>query len=164
MVRNRQAKHEVKTELESLARQLFTKHNLVGWTFGYDNAKRRLGVCKHRTKQIGMSNNYIEILPKEKLIDTLLHEMAHAIVGKNHGHDYVWRQKAIELGCDGQRCYSGEEKVVGKYTVTCPNCGNSHPRHKKTARSGQTACAKCCNEHNGGKYSSEYVFEWKQNY
>ena len=38
--------------------------------------------------------------------DTLLHEIAHALVGRRHHHDAVWRAKAREIGCTGQRCHS----------------------------------------------------------
>ena len=58
--------------------------------------------------------------------NTILHEIAHALVGRGHGHDYVWRSKALEIGCDGERCHSHEkdiENVRYKYLATCPICG-----------------------------------------
>jgi hypothetical protein len=37
--------------------------------------------------------------------NTILHEIAHAIVGENHGHRQVWQEKAIELGVKFRRNY-----------------------------------------------------------
>lgn len=34
-------------------------------------------------------------------MDTVAHEVAHALVGPAHGHDAVWRRKAVELGGSG---------------------------------------------------------------
>jgi SNF2 family DNA or RNA helicase len=35
-----------------------------------------------------------------ELINTIRHEVAHAIVGPGHGHNEVWADKAREIGCD----------------------------------------------------------------
>jgi len=34
----------------------------------------------------------------ELVRDTLLHEIAHALVGTAHGHDEVWKAKCLEIG------------------------------------------------------------------
>jgi hypothetical protein len=62
-------------ELETIASQEMTKYELPGWTFGLTNAKRRLGVCKYRTKRIEISEYYAQHSPRESILDTLLHEM-----------------------------------------------------------------------------------------
>ncbi len=38
----------------------------------------------------------------EEVKNTLLHEIAHALVGPGHRHNRVWRQKAREIGCDAK--------------------------------------------------------------
>ena len=151
-----------KAEVRQLALDLMAKHGLTDWNFQFDNAKTRLGVCRYRTKTIGLSQNYISLRPIEETKNTILHEIAHALVGAGHGHDWRWKRKAREIGCNAERCYKGEAKVEGKYKLTCPNCGGFHYRHKKTNK--QTACGKCCNAYNNGKFSSKYVFVWENNY
>lgn len=37
--------------------------------------------------------------------DTVLHEIAHILRGEN-GHDWLWRNIAISIGCNGNRCHS----------------------------------------------------------
>jgi hypothetical protein len=47
------------------------------------------------------------IMDHQELIrDTILHEVAHALVGENHNHDEAWRAKAIELGATGETLVS----------------------------------------------------------
>lgn len=36
--------------------------------------------------------------------DTILHEIAHALVGPNHCHDLVWKAKCLEIGATPRRC------------------------------------------------------------
>ena len=54
----------------------------------------------------------------EEIDDTLLHEIAHALVGKAHGHDQVWQAKAVALGCSGKRCHD-VQFTPPCYIVTC---------------------------------------------
>lgn len=41
----------------------------------------------------------------EEIENTILHEIAHAIVGVGHGHRLKWQEKAIELGVTWKRIY-----------------------------------------------------------
>ena len=50
-------------------------------------------------KKISFSRNFIKNSSKEDIQDTILHEIAHAIVGPKHGHDKVWKAMASKLGC-----------------------------------------------------------------
>ena len=132
---------------EKLALNLMRQHNLtnIGWRCEFDNAKRRFGCCNHRTKIISLSRELVKLNDEAKIENTILHEIAHALVGRNHGHDNVWRQKAIEIGCDGNRCYSTDNTniVVGKYKATCPKCNHVHHKHRKPKN--QSSCGKCSN-------------------
>lgn len=96
-------------------------HKLVGWNLVFDHAKRRLGVCKHRRKQIGISS-YMLADPEtseQNVKNTLIHEIAHALVGKKHGHDAVWKAKAVSIGCDGSRCGRSFESTPKPYVIRC---------------------------------------------
>ena len=39
----------------------------------------------------------------EEVRDTILHEVAHALVGPGHGHDTVWKATAAQVGARPQR-------------------------------------------------------------
>jgi len=141
-----------------VAIELLAKHELLskGWTFQFDNSKRRLGCCKHKIKTITFSKNYQPLVDVEEFTDTMLHEIAHALVGHGHGHDLVWKRKAIEIGCNGKRLYKGEAKVQGKYMATCHKCGNVSYLHRKNRTNH--SCGKC----SGGKYNPEFLLTFKE--
>ena len=40
----------------------------------------------------------------DQVRDTILHEIAHALVGPGHGHDAVWKRKCREVGARPERC------------------------------------------------------------
>lgn len=121
------------SDAKSLAEALMQQHGLVGWRFEFDRAKRRFGCCHYTTKTISLSWELVQLNDESRVKNTILHEIAHALVGHRHGHDSVWRRKAREIGCDGNRCYSRNdtEIVKGKYKAVCPQCGYVHHRHRK---------------------------------
>lgn len=116
---------------------------LDDWTFKYDNAKRRSGVCNYAKKQIGLSRHYVasENARKENILNTILHEIAHVLAGPKAKHGPKWVAKAREIGCDAQRCTRvmfGPEK---KWTVKCDNGCFEIGRHRRP--SVTSICVKC---------------------
>jgi predicted SprT family Zn-dependent metalloprotease len=93
---------------------------LTQWDFQFDNASRRAGCCNFQKKTISLSYEYARFASDEHVEDALLHEISHAIVGKKHNHDAVWRAKALELGCSGERCHD-LQFTPPRYIVTCEN-------------------------------------------
>ena len=145
-----------KQEAQREATALLIQHHLSHWNFKFDAAKRRLGVCRHQSRTIGLSVAYLSLATKNEIKDVILHEIAHALVGKGHGHDNVWRNKLIEIGGDGQRLYKGTARVKAKFYGTCPNCGRQIEKHRRT----KIACGTCCTKYNQGKFNKEYLFVW----
>lgn len=147
-----------------IADEHFKKFNLNDWSFGFNNNKRRFGVCKGNKKRIEISACLTERNEEIYFLDTLLHEIAHALVGTMHKHNQVWRMKAIEIGCCGDRtCSDMIAKPEGRYKYECPNCHNVINQYRRTKPNRQMACKKCCDKFNGGKWKKEYVlFEVKK--
>ena len=157
-------------EVTQLAHDLMSKHGLIqqGWSFKFDNARRRVGVCKYHTKTIGLSKTYLPHMKKSAIKDTILHEIAHALVGDRHRHNHVWRRKAREIGCNGKKCLNPSKELYAgaidkmakqaKYTLKCPNCDEQSPMHRKPKRSH--SCGTCGN----GVYNPKYKLELIQNY
>lgn len=85
-----------------LLRSELNKHGLQSWSVRLNqNADSRfLGLCSYKDKCIILSAHHIDIHPDPDVINTIKHEVAHALVGPNHGHDDVWATKARECGCD----------------------------------------------------------------
>jgi predicted SprT family Zn-dependent metalloprotease len=140
-----------------LANELMNEHGLYqkGWRFGFDSAKRRFGCCNHTHKRISLSRSLASINTEARVRNTILHEIAHALVGSGHGHDNVWRQKAIEIGCDGERCYNTDDVNTpsAPYTAYCDGCGTEYKRHRMPKHN--TSCGKCSN-----KYDERYKLKF----
>lgn len=121
------------------ATQLMQKHGLVGWRVKLDNARRRAGQCDYNTNVISLSRLYVRNADNSHIRDTILHEIAHALVGPYHGHDAVWRQKAREIGCTASRCHTLNFSRA-RWQMKCPNGCFSIERHRR--KSG-LICTKC---------------------
>lgn len=59
-----------------------------------------LGLCVHKDKSIILNAFHIDIHPYAEVVNTIKHEVAHAIVGPGHSHNETWADKAREIGCD----------------------------------------------------------------
>jgi len=148
-----------------LARQLMDQHGLSHIPFQFDRSKRRLGRIRWKNgicQYISLSK-YITVLNEEKVIrNTILHECAHALVGYGNGHNSVWRQKAIEIGCNPKRCYLPSEikTPISKYTVNCMKCGKNF---QASRRRKNAACRSCCKQFNNGRYSNKFLVVFEEN-
>lgn len=138
---------------EILAKELFQVHGLLDWTLVFDNAKRRLGQTSYQNKKISLSKSLTILNPEEQVKDTILHEIAHALVGSRHGHDNVWREKAISIGCNGERTTSSIVKVPAKYTITCTLCNSSWQAHRLFMRRIELGWHKQCGRVSQGRLS-----------
>lgn len=128
-------------EAAGLGRRLLDEHGLGGWTVVFDGAKRRAGVCRHAHREIGLSAPLTALHPEAEVRDTLLHEIAHALVGPQHGHDEVWRATALRIGGTGQRCTDPQlPGVAGDWVGSCP-AGHRVTRHRRPSRPG--SCVTC---------------------
>lgn len=125
----------------AMGRELLDRHGLSNWSIELDRAKTRAGSCRARTRTITLSRYLTGLHSEADVRDTVLHEIAHALVGVRHGHDAVWRAKAIEIGCSGDRCLSSDApRVDGPWAGTCPR-GHVVTRHRRPTRVG--LCARC---------------------
>ena len=142
-------------EAKNLAIQLMQEHGLIqkGWKFQFNERKVSAGLCKFSTKTVFLSIPFIQIRTAEKTKDTILHEIAHALVGRENGHNHIWQAKAKEIGCNGERCFN-DAVVEGKYKAVCPN-GHIHYLHRKPKL--RRSCGKCCKA-----FNPEFILEFKK--
>lgn len=147
-------------EALTLAKSLMDQHGLTGWRFEFDRATRRFGVTKYGRRTIGLSKALTELNGAAEVKNTILHEIAHAKVGPGYGHGGIWRDMARSIGCDAKRCYGlAVIKPAHKYIGTCPKCGFQTARNRRT----NSACSKCCNQYNGGRFTFDFLFTWARN-
>ena len=65
------------------ARALLAYHQLSLWSFHFDNSRKRAGCCQYGTQVISLSYEFAKYAPEEEILDTILHEIAHALVGES---------------------------------------------------------------------------------
>jgi predicted SprT family Zn-dependent metalloprotease len=113
--------------LKATAARELARHGLRDWTFGLSTARRRLGVCKYREKRIEIAAYYARHSPEATVLDTLLHEIAHALAGPAAGHGPAWKALAARLGAVPRSCESSGQAVVepGDWRATCPACART---------------------------------------
>ncbi|MCD4689695.1 MAG: SprT-like domain-containing protein [Desulfuromonadaceae bacterium] len=108
------------TAIQKQADHLLREHGLADWSFDFDHATRRAGCCDYRRKRISLALQFSRRASEAEIADTLLHEISHALVGKKHNHDKVWRAKAQELGSSGERCHDSRF-CPPRYIIACRN-------------------------------------------
>ena len=131
-----------------LAVRLLAEHGLVGWEFGFNSNVRRAGVCRYLTRsrpgRIELSRHFVEQNPESEVLDTILHELAHALVGPGHGHDAVWAAKCVDLGARPERCYGEHVRMPkGRWRASCPSCRREYDRHRRPGRRTGWYCRPC---------------------
>ena len=147
---------EVSYEVIELANRLFQKHGLVNYSFGFDRAVRRAGLCNYTQRRITLSKHFVANAEMDGIEQVLLHEIAHALAGQSAGHGKTWRAKATELGYRHEKL-SGEavSKSVAKWVGVCPG-NHSHYRMRKPTR--MLSCKHCA-----PVFSRRYLISWTTN-
>ena len=88
-------------------------------------------------KEIGISKKLTQINEISESEDTVLHELAHALVGSGHGHNAVWKQMCVKIGAKPESCYKDEDhggkvkSVKPKYIVVNKDTGEIYCRYHR---------------------------------
>lgn len=133
------------TEAQKLAIALMGQHQLTGWSFKFDHARRRFGACREKQKLITLSRPLTLLNSESQVRDTILHEIAHALVPRD-GHGEKWKAMCRQIGAKPERCYTDTEVVSpsrrpARYRIGCTHCGWWTDRRRLTAR--KLLCVKC---------------------
>lgn len=125
----------------ALARKLLNTHGLHFWEFKFNRQKRNLGLCHFPTEthsgQISLSKHFIELNSDEKIRETLLHEVAHALSWERYrhtGHGKIWKEIAREIGCKPERCCNDTDLIMPEirhHTVYLAHCSLCNRNFKK---------------------------------
>jgi predicted SprT family Zn-dependent metalloprotease len=123
------------------ANALISLHLDDSWSFGFDNAKTRAGLCNYTARRITVSRYLAARFEDDDIHQVLLHEVAHAVAGTRAGHGAKWKSVAKELGYEGKRLHDGPiADELAPWVGTCP-AGHVHYRYRRPARS--LACGTC---------------------
>ena len=119
-------------EIMKLGKQMLLKHKLDDWTFKLNNAKRCFGTCNYKNKTIYISRIIAKLNSEDEVKDTILHEIAHILAGKQ-GHNHIWKEQCLKIGANPKRdC--GKEIILprGKYEAVCKKCSTIYKRFRKS--------------------------------
>ena len=134
--------------MDALGRELLGEPlQARGWTFGFDRARRRLGVCRIAERRITLSAALAASLPAAEVEDTVRHEIAHAVDADRRGrsaHDATWKALARACGAAPERTFRGDlpdDADAAPYRAVCPSCGAAHGLHRQPVRARR--CRAC---------------------
>ncbi len=138
-----------------LAVELIDAHGLAPrWKFAFDRAIRRFGNCDYTRRRITLSAPLTLLNDEEKVKDTILHEIAHALAPKGVGHGPAWKAIAESIGCTPLRCYGNEVRMPGqKFVGVCPTCSTTISRSRRK----RLSCGKC-----DRKFNPRHLFVWSK--
>ena len=134
---------------------LIRMHLDESWTFAFDHAKTRAGLCNFTAKRISLSRHIALRSDDDDVHQTLLHEVAHAIAGSDAAHGPKWKRIARELGYVGGRTHDGEiAHELAPWLGVCP-AGHEHAKFRRPSR--ETSCAKCSRS-----FSRSHLIVWRK--
>ena len=91
------------TEIKTFAEANIKEHLSADWTFVFNNRKTAFGVCNYRDHTIALSKVSADNETDDAVEQTILHEIAHAMCGRGHGHGATWKQTARAIGVRNPR-------------------------------------------------------------
>lgn len=125
------------------------------WSFAFDRAKRRAGLCDYTAQRISISRYLAERWSDDETHQILLHEVAHALAGSQAGHGHEWKRIAADLGYVGGRTHDGEiAHELAPWVGTCP-AGHEHVRFRRPTR--VSSCASCARG-----FSRAHLISWQR--
>lgn len=146
----------------ALARHLMRENGLFEWHFDWDRSQKRYGCCHYGPKKITMSHHLVLHRTRERVRNTILHEIAHALT-PGTGHGKAWRAMALKLGCDGKRCSEVRPATAPKapYALYCKDCGQKLKEgFRRTSMANKSH--RNCPQHRPFIYGTTSLY-WKAN-
>ena len=132
-------------KVKKLAEYSFHKYNLEEWKFKINKGKVLLGYCNAKNKTISLSKHFLNYNDFFLIKMIFFHELAHAIVGCENGHNKVWQRMSEKLGGSTTRMLRHPNLIMPlhKYTAKCKKCGLEYNKYNKPFKNYVYICKKC---------------------
>lgn len=138
------------------AHELIRMHLDARWTFAFDHAKKRAGLCNYTEHRISVSRYLAQRHAEDDVHQTLLHEVAHAMAGHAEGHGAEWQRIARELGYTGGATHRGEVAAeFARWSGRCPN-GHEFLRFRRPSTRA-ASCARCSRT-----FDRRFLITWRE--
>lgn len=126
-----------------------------GWTITFADSKKWAGICVENMKTIVLSQRFVNspLIYGDDILDTILHELAHAIAGSENGHNNTWKLICYAIGCSADvKCKFFCSPMDFKYTISCGGgCVYYRDRLNKSYWSQKTCC------HHNSNFNITYI-------
>lgn len=145
-----------KTLAHRMARTLMDDHGLTNIPFEWSRGKRTMGTTVFKAGEvvkITLSHIYTDLLTEAEVKDTVLHEIAHALVGIEAGHGYMWKAKCREIGARPNACNTTSASPPKEWSSRCANGHEGHGQHRAPLR--VRSCAQCFSG-----WNPDYIMTW----
>jgi predicted SprT family Zn-dependent metalloprotease len=109
----------------ALTLNLLGEHRLLeqGWRVKLARGSGRLGSCYYNKKLIKLARHHVLNGTEAEIIDTIRHEVAHALAGPLAKHGPEWKRWAIRLGCRPRsHAHNITYQMPYKFILHCPVC------------------------------------------
>lgn len=130
------------SKILELANKYRQMHGLRDWTMVVNNRLRTTaGQCRTNRRLIELSGHVMREWDTADVIDTILHEIAHALTPKDRGHGAEWQAKCVEIGAKPDRTYSKDLPVSKRFEGKCSQCDFTVERARRLAGAMCPRCA-----------------------
>ncbi len=130
-------------DARTTAFRLLATHGLHGWTFRFNRSRVNMGLCRYGLRIIELSTHFVERNPPDLVRDTLLHEIAHGLAGKEAGHGPAWKAACLWVGARPERLSFEADMPEGRWQARCGCCGLLHHKHRRPKRMIGWFCCRC---------------------
>lgn len=121
-----------------LGKALLVQWGLSDWSVVIDHStrSRRLGYCSFGIREIGLSSWYVDHNTPEVVVETVKHEIAHALAWikfGDTGHGAGWRRMCVEVGCTVSRTKDDDAftRPPTRFRAVCPACKDVFLRNNR---------------------------------
>ena len=111
------------------------------WSFAFDRAKMRAGLCDFKRKRISVSRYLTARYTDDQVRQILLHEIAHALAGSRAGHGPKWKDIARSIGYDGKRTHEGS--LAADLAPIVGYCPDGHEFFRFKVATKPLSCGRC---------------------
>jgi hypothetical protein len=137
------------------AEALIAAHLGSRWSFGFDAAKRRAGLCNYSERRITVSRYLAARWTLSDIEQVLLHEVAHGLAGHRAGHGPRWLATARRLGYTGARVHDGE--TADELAPWVGTCSRGHVHYRYRTPTAPLSCRLC-----GRGFDFSRVITWSR--
>lgn len=155
------------SERERHVRSLMIQHGVGYVPFVWGRGKRQMGCVTfgyvngvYVPKQLTLSKPFAQVTTDAEFTDTVLHEIAHILAGKEAGHGPVWRTKARSIGCKATRCSTVTKAPEKSVIAKCPTCGEQRAAQHRLPLSIYV-CSPC--KRKNPNEAHKYILDWYRN-